>query len=454
MSISLAPSGPDVRVNRVRSVGAVVGLVATTCVLEATGAFALSGWSEITADVPYALLFGAYLATWLVARETRGGVRRLTMFLGSVATACLFDPLFATASIAWVVVLHRIVFRRHGVRPGRGLAFAVATFVGLGLACSRDLWPGLLDEHHEVGRWGYLFAISYTFRIAWLLHQVRMQRASVPLLDVLLYFVFSPFFVIVPHMLAIPRCDRFRASLEGHDLAIEASGIRLFAWGVVLACGAVLLHAFYEPYVSWHASLRAHDVVGIALHGMWSYPVDATLGTCAIAAILVGMVRIYGIELGPSFQRPLLATSLAEFWRRWNTHFRDLLVELFYVPVMMRLRRTPERAIIVGCVAVFVVGSTLFHVPKHYFRYGSIDPPNLHILVENTIMCAIVAVALVREARAAKAKLAPPVYSLFGRALRMVRTWIVLLVVVQYLGYGTQYAVFGERVPAALHPGT
>jgi D-alanyl-lipoteichoic acid acyltransferase DltB (MBOAT superfamily) len=59
----------------------------------------------------------------------------------------------------------------------------------------------------------------------------------------------------------------------------------------------------------------------------------------SIASILVGMVRVLGIDLGPSFDQPLRSASVLEWWRRWNTHFRDLLVELFYYPVVMRLRR-------------------------------------------------------------------------------------------------------------------
>jgi len=426
-------------------VGMVVTLVGILCGLEAVGLTQLRGWSDIDPERPYVILFAAYLATWIAAREVRGGARRIVLLVGSIVTACLFDPWFAVGSIVWVVAFHASVFAGARVRPGRGLAFVLATFAGLAVVCSRDLWPDFLAAHRELGRWGYLFAIAYTFRIAWLLHQVRMQRAVLPLLDVVLYFVFAPFFVIVPYMLAIPRFDRFRAGLDVHSAAIERSGIRLLAWGVALTLVAVALHTLYDPRAAFFASLRAHDLAAIALHSVPAYPINAVLETCAIVAVLVGMVRLLGIDLGTSFRRPLLAQSITELWRRWNTQFRDLLVELFYVPVVMRLRRTPERAIVVGCISVFVVGSVLFHLPKHYFQYGSIYPPNLHIVIENVVMCAIVAFALIREARHAKARIVRPPPSVLRAALRVIRTWIVLVVVVWYVGYGSQYAVFGER---------
>lgn len=426
-------------------VGVVATLLGILCALEAAGLTHLRGWSDLDPERPYVVLFAAYLATWIGTREVRGAARRIVLLVGSVVTACLFDPWFAAGSIVWVVAFHASVFAGRRVRPGRGLAFVLLTFAGLVVACSRDLWPDFLAAHRELGRWGYLFAMAYTFRIAWLLHQVRMQRAVLPLLDVVLYFVFAPFFVIVPYMLAIPRCDRFRAGLDAHSAAIERSGIRLLAWGVALTLAAVALHTLYDPRAALFASLRAHDLAAIALHSVPAYPINAALETCAIVAVLVGMVRLLGIDLGSSFRRPLLAQSITELWRRWNTHFRDLLVELFYVPVVMRLRRTPERAIVVGCIAVFVVGSVLFHLPKHYFRYGSIYPPNLHIVVENIVMCAIVAISLIREARAVQARIVRPPPSVLRAALRVIRTWIVLVVVVWYVGYGSQYAVFGER---------
>ncbi len=424
----------------------MVALISVLCGLEAAGLIRLRGWSDIDPERSYVILFVAYVATWLVVREVRGGGRRIVLVAGSVGTAGLFDPWFAAGSLAWVVAFHASLFAGGTPRPARGLVFALATFGGLAIVCSRDLWPEFLDSHPELGRWGYWFAMAYTFRIAWLLHQVRMQRAVLPLCDVVLYFVFAPFFVIVPYMLAIPRCDRFRACLDAHDPAVERSGLRLLAWGVALTLAVVALHLVYDPRAAFFASLRARDLGAIALHSLPAYPLHAVLETCAIAAILVGMVRLLGIELGPSVRLPLLAQSITEFWRRWNTHFRDLLVELFYVPVVMRLRRTPERAIVVGCVSVFVVGSVLFHLPKHYFRYGSIDPPNLHIVVENVVMCAIVAVALLLESREAKLRVVRPPPSLLRAVLCMLRTWIVLVVVVWYLGYGSQYAVFGEKV--------
>jgi D-alanyl-lipoteichoic acid acyltransferase DltB (MBOAT superfamily) len=425
-------------------------VIGAVCAIEITGINPMTGWSDFaTPAAPFWAVMSLFAATWLVVRGLRADLRRYALLAGSVACALAFDPIFAIASIAWALGFHAALFAGGKPRPGRGLAYALASFVGLGIACSRDLWPEFLDQHRELGRIGYLFALAYTLRIAWLWHEVRMRKQHIPRLDVVLYFVFAPMFVVMPYMLAVIRCDRFRAALPAHDRTVERAGIRMIAWGCVLAVIAWAMHELRDPTIALNDSLRAHDLPGVALWSLLSYPIQHVVKVCAVAAILVGMIRMLGVDLAPSFSRPLAAQTVPELWRRWNTHFRDLLVELFYVPVAFRLRRKPERAIILGCFYVFVVGSTLFHVPKHYFRLGSIYPPMLNLVAENIVMGAIVAFALIRERRR-PASTAPP--SAIRFALRVLRTWVIWLVVVLYVGHGLQYAVFGQAIPHAIQP--
>lgn len=424
-------------------------MLAVVCVLQLTGINEMAGWMDTARPwLPFVVVVALFSTTWLVARGLRERARRIALLVGSCACAVAFDPVFAAGSVLWLLGFHRALFARGRTHPGWGLAYALTTLLVLAVACSRDLWPEFLDAHRELSRLGFLWAIAYVFRIAWVLHEVRMRREVLPLLDFILYFVFAPLFVIIPHMLVIPRCDRFRAGLPRHDLGVERAGVRLVAWGCVLAVGAWVLREVYDPKTLTLAALHAHDTLRVALLGLPYYPLQPALEVCASAAILVGLVRIAGIDLGVSFDRPLTAQTLGEFWRRWNTHFRDLLVELFYVPTVLRMRRRRTRGIVLGCFMVFVVGSTLLHLPKHYFRNGSVIPLDVHILVENLLMFAIVAIELVRE----QTRPFVPATSPIRAALRMVRTWTILLVVVIYAGYGSQYALFGERIPVATQP--
>jgi D-alanyl-lipoteichoic acid acyltransferase DltB (MBOAT superfamily) len=381
----------------------------------------------------YPILFAAYFVTWLAVRSAAPGLRRAAVLGGSFVTALLFDATFAFASLGWAIGLHRALFTADRPHVARAVAYVAVTVVALAIACNVDLF----DVGLELSRIGLLFALSYTFRIAWLLHEVRLRREVIPLGDLVAYFVFAPFFVIVPYMLAIPRCDEFREGLDRHDEDVERAGLRLLAWGTLLfAAVAVVIHTA-DPRPPFYAAARAHDAVPTLFYGLLSYPLLSTLNACAAGAVIVGLVRALGFRLAPSFDAPLLATSVADFWRRWNTHFRDLLVALFYYPVAIRLRRRPLRALLMGAAAVFLIGSVLFHYPKYYFSRGHLAP-QVGLTLENTLMLPLVALALWREQRGCRRWLPRP-FAIF--------VTLLLVFATVNLGNVAEHVVHGEHPP-------
>lgn len=415
----------------VRTALVLASLLGVLLVLRAGGVTPLLAWTfPVITDAKYPLLFGSYFVTWWFARGATGDARKNILLGGSIATALIFDATFLALSLIWICGLHALLSR---LRIAVG--YVVATYVLAVVACNKDWF--VVDPH--VARWGYLLAVSYTFRVAWLLHQMRMHRGErVELEDVVLYFVFAPFFVIVPYMIAIPRFDRFRAGLDRHDLAVERSGIRMIAHGIVLAGAMMVVRDVYGPSAAGLASLARGDYALGFVHGFFSYMLEHLLIALSIASILVGMVRVLGIDLGPSFDQPLRSASVLEWWRRWNTHFRDLLVELFYLPVVMRLRRRRKLAVVLGCMSVFLVGSTLFHIPNHVFKNGLSFP--IGVFSESVVMTALVAVSLVRNHE-------PKPAGHVRRIARVAFTLVLVYVTVVIIGRGVQRAVLGPHDP-------
>jgi D-alanyl-lipoteichoic acid acyltransferase DltB (MBOAT superfamily) len=277
---------------------------------------------------------------------------------------------------------------------------------------------------------GFFVAVGFTFRLAWLLHQVHVQRTPrLPFVDLVTYFVFAPFFVIVPYMIAIPRCDRFCAGLDRHDVSVERSGLKMIALGAALTLALAWVSRLYDPMTASLEALRAREYGLALLHGLAYYPPQVIVKAVAISSILVGMVRVLGIDLGPSFVRPELARSITQWWRRWNVHFRELLVDLFYYPVLMRYRRHPVKATVLGCACVFLVGGFLFHWPKTYFSAGSFLALPVGTLTEDIVMFVIVAFALLREQRRPEA-VPRPWTGIFT-------TWVFVFGAVVLVGYST-----------------
>lgn len=419
----------------------LASLLAAMWALQATGCSTLLAWTDRCFPVErYPALFAAFFATWLAGAALAPRFRIGALLAGSIACATIASPGFAVCSLLWVWVYHRVLFAP--VRTRWKLAFAVGSMGALALACNQLVFPEALARHPFIAAWGYLFAVSYTFRTFWVLHQVHLRpHERVPLGAFALYFVFAPFFVIVPYMMAIPRCDRFCAGLSRHDVAVEVSGMRMIAWGIAMALLAAALPTIFDPRGELIDHLRARDLGAVLLIAPLFYPVQVCVEAIAIASMLVGMVRVLGIDLGPSFSRPLAATSVGEWWRRWNTHFRDFLVDLFYYPVLMRARRRRVLASLLGCAAVFLFGSTLFHIPKPYFRDGSHLAFPIGTLAESAVMCVLVALELVLEQRRGRAGGSVSVRGPLGTVARVVGTWYLVLTSVVFVGYSTTYAV-------------
>jgi len=84
--------------------------------------------------------------------------------------------------------------------------------------------------------------------------------------------------------------------------------------------------------------------------------------------LAVGMLRVLGFDIASGTERPYLARNVLEFWRRWNTYYRDYLLTLGYYPVAAALKRRPILAAAAGGAAAFVL-SGFAHVVQFVARH-------------------------------------------------------------------------------------
>ena len=83
----------------------------------------------------------------------------------------------------------------------------------------------------------------------------------------------------------------------------------------------------------------------------------------AVAHLKVGLWRLFGYDLEPYFQRPLLSVNLVELWRRYSYYYREFLVQAFYYPVFLRFfRRRPYVRTLTATLAAAGAGNLLFHL--------------------------------------------------------------------------------------------
>jgi hypothetical protein len=92
----------------------------------------------------------------------------------------------------------------------------------------------------------------------------------------------------------------------------------------------------------------------------------------AIAHFKVGVWRLCGYGVHPSFDKPWLATNLVTFWARFTFHYREFLVRAFYYPVFFRyFRKHTFLRVMVATLAAVTVGNLIWgHLVERFYFSG------------------------------------------------------------------------------------
>lgn len=69
----------------------------------------------------------------------------------------------------------------------------------------------------------------------------------------------------------------------------------------------------------------------------------------------LGFSRMLGYELMPNFNRPLLAKSVTEFWRKWHISLSSWFADYFYNPIAIAKRDWGIWSVIFACFVTFTV---------------------------------------------------------------------------------------------------
>ena len=146
------------------------------------------------------------------------------------------------------------------------------------------------------------------------------------------YFLFVSFF---PQILQgpIPRYEQLKGQLfEGHgfDYRTVKFGFQLILWGMFLKMviadrAAIFVNAVFPEYHLYEGAVLA---VAAVLYSIQLY--TDFLGCVCIA---MGAAEVYGIRLQTNFQRPYLAVSVKDFWRRWHISLSSWLRDYVYIPL-------------------------------------------------------------------------------------------------------------------------
>ena len=167
-------------------------------------------------------------------------------------------------------------------------------------------------------------SLSYTIDI------YRRKLEPVPLLD---FAVFVSFF---PHLVAGPivRGSEFLPQLkERHDprRVQAAAAFGLIAAGLFkkVVVANTLATSLVDPVFASPQNFTAPEV----LMGVYAYAVQIFADFSGYTDIAIGLALLLGFRFPQNFDRPYLATSLQDFWRRWHMTLSRFLRDYLYVPL-------------------------------------------------------------------------------------------------------------------------
>lgn len=351
-----------------------------------------------------AVLAGLLLAAFVLAARAPLQAGRLrvgradVLLLVSLVAAFVAFGWAALALVAYLAA-YRAVATSAGLPAWAKHGFLVLSHVGFWGAFSVELAPALAADD-VLARTGLMVALFLPLRLVWLHAQLaRRKFPDLSLRDVLLYFLLVPYSVVLPYMLSFLRLEEFQQGLADEDPdrgELAQRGARLLVYSVFFS----LLYAAGQALEDrLRAGAPALSVANLAA-SLFHYPLLAVFKALGPAYLLVGMMHLLGFPAGLPFRSPLKSTSVLDWWRRYNVQFRDLLVDLFFYPVVLGGRKRPDLRLFLAVAAVFLVGSTFFHwAYKFFFTVNSFGHPQVSSVVENVMMCAAVGVLAVTERR-------------------------------------------------------
>jgi D-alanyl-lipoteichoic acid acyltransferase DltB (MBOAT superfamily) len=316
-----------------------------------------------------------FAAFFLVYAAASSRAQRVLLVLGSVAFYATLSPRFVPLLLGVGVFTFFVTARMHRetaeprrarlLRLGVGANVAVLAFfkaaaptAGLFATLGLRLPSSFFTVAAPIGMSFYaLQAVSYV---------VDVHRGVYEPPKSLLSFLAS--FTLFPHLLSGPIVrSRFLVPLVERvgtpSFAVARRAMLLFVVGLLeksiadrLAPAAAAAFDADRPIASLEAwaGLVAYAA---ELYGDFSGYTDMAT---AIALLL-------GLDLPPNFDLPYLATSPADFWRRWHISLSTWLRDYVHLPLGMRFRKRRS----LNLVATWLVAGLWHGVSVPYAVYGA-----------------------------------------------------------------------------------
>jgi alginate O-acetyltransferase complex protein AlgI len=201
----------------------------------------------------------------------------------------------------------------------------------------------------------YVFqSISYLTDI-----RLEVQEPETRFITFALYLCFFPKLLQGPIERAGALIPQLGLNDEFHYESACAS-LLLFSWGlfkkIVIADRLAL---FVNPVYDQVRSLGTFEGVSF----LWAtiyYALQIYCDFSGYTDMAIGIAGLFNVRLTNNFNRPYLATSIVEFWRKWHISFSSWIFDYIFRPLQMKWRNMKNVGNVMALMVTFLV-SGIWH---------------------------------------------------------------------------------------------
>lgn len=334
-------------------------------------------------SLPFVVLFTCCL---ILFYSVKSNYQKIVLLLGS----CVFVGYFNIAYLIIAALISAITFywgRWIGAQKGENkrkrvfvggilflvlflVSFKYINFIGENIAVLLGWfgidWKGAITSvFFPLGISFYTFqALGYLIDVYW---EEEEPERSLP--DFMLYMLFFMKFLSGPIERAFDMLPQLKLE-KRFDYDTVTYGLKLVLIGLMKK---VIIADRLGPHLDTIFA-SVHDASGaqLLIAGLL-YPVELYADFSGYTDMAIGGAMMFGYKLSPNFNRPFVAKTITDFWRRWHMSLSFWVRDYLYQPIAASKRYWGQWGIIYALVVTFIILGIWHGAGWNYVIYGLIQ---------------------------------------------------------------------------------
>lgn len=277
-------------------------------------------------------IYGLLAAVFCVTRSRSHTLGLLVVLAANIALVYLINPLllmYLAAQIAWIAILYLLISKKIMLHS---LNWSWLAFVGLlppnlyNLFNQSILFSEFLDlQRLTMSNIGWQIGANFFVIRSFIVLREALSPGDFKWIQGFTSLTFLPAFPAGPICGGTPWA---KDKIESMQVKNVISNLMRFGWG---AAALYVLAPRLRLLADFLSTLTYGKPAEIYLDFIALY-----LDFSGYSAMALAVSALYGVRLPENFNRPYLATSIREFWRRWHISLSLFVSDYLLKPMVRR----------------------------------------------------------------------------------------------------------------------